>query len=96
MKVTEQKPYQVKEYVWCLNIPPKCSKYKIEYRSEIKTISVPKKRPVEYCCEGYGLTSDGQLCIPICSQQCVHGKCESPDVCKCESGYGGIRCDISK
>lgn len=91
--VTEQKPYQVKEYSWCFNIPPKCSKYKIEYRTIKKVETLPKKRPVEYCCPGYGETADSELCVPVCSEPCVHGICEAPDKCKCNNGYGGISCD---
>lgn len=52
-----------------------------------------KERPVEECCKGYAKTTDGERCIPICSQDCRHGTCVAPDVCKCESGYGGPLCD---
>lgn len=55
-----------------------------------------KQRPVEECCKGYTETTAGDRCIPICSTDCVHGTCIAPDVCKCESGYGGPLCDFSK
>lgn len=55
-----------------------------------------KQKPVEECCKGYTETTNGDRCIPICSQDCRHGTCIAPDVCKCESGYGGPLCDFSK
>lgn len=51
---------------------------------------------MEECCKGFTETNAGDRCIPICSQDCIHGKCIAPDVCKCESGYGGPLCDFSK
>merc|ERR1712002_366740 len=30
---------------------------------------------------------------PICSQGCVHGLCEGPDICACDIGWEGIDCN---
>lgn len=48
-----------------------------------------------YHTEGYGKNLHGNQCIPVCTE-CKHGKCIAPDVCKCDAGYGGPACDISK
>jgi len=36
VKVSEQKPYTVRENTWCLSFPPRCSKYKVVYRTVYK------------------------------------------------------------
>jgi hypothetical protein len=38
VRVSEQKPYQVREYTWCFNFPPRCSKYKINFKTVYKTV----------------------------------------------------------
>lgn len=41
VRITEKKPVQRKEYVWCMKIPPRCSKYTIDFvdlfKDEVKT-----------------------------------------------------------
>uniref|UniRef100_A0A336M5K8 CSON012428 protein n=1 Tax=Culicoides sonorensis TaxID=179676 RepID=A0A336M5K8_CULSO len=92
--VTERKPYQERKTVWCANIPPRCTKYEIKFRTINKTQLIKKERVVRVCCEGYGKNLAGDRCIPVCTQGCTHGECLAPDQCKCESGYGGPACDI--
>ncbi|KAL0115633.1 hypothetical protein PUN28_010860 [Cardiocondyla obscurior] len=94
VKVSEQKPYTVRENTWCFSFPPRCSKYKVVYRTVYKEQELTKQRPVEECCKGYAETTNGERCIPVCSEDCRHGTCIAPDVCKCESGYGGPLCDF--
>lgn len=94
IRVSEQQPYQVKEYTWCFNVPPRCSKYKIKFKQVLKTQTLVKQRPVEECCEGYTPDSEGKQCVPVCVQSCVHGKCVAPNTCACAHGYGGPACDI--
>lgn len=48
-----------------------------------------------YISAGYGQNIEGNRCIPVCTD-CQHGACVAPDVCKCDHGYGGPACDISK
>ncbi|XP_038223185.1 protein draper [Zerene cesonia] len=95
IRVSEQQPYQVKEYAWCLSVPPRCSKYKVKFRQVYKTQTLVKQRPVEECCKGYAPDARGEQCVPVCVEQCVRGKCVAPDTCACEHGYGGPACDIS-
>lgn len=94
--VTERKPYQEKRTVWCANIPPRCTKYEIRFRTINKTQLINKQRVVKDCCEGYGKNRAGDRCLPVCTTGCLHGECLAPDQCKCEAGYGGPACDISK
>lgn len=96
VRVSEQQPYQVREYVWCLNFPPRCSKYKLKFKTVYKTQNLVRFRPVEDCCKGYTQSNSEDRCIPVCSTDCVHGTCVAPDQCLCESGYGGPYCDICK
>lgn len=93
--VSEKQPYQVREYVWCLSVPPRCSKYTIKYKIVNKAQTLFKSRPVEQCCDGYAKI-DEDRCIPVCREECLHGTCIAPDVCQCTEGFGGPRCHISK
>lgn len=94
--VTERKPYQERKTVWCANIPPRCTKYEIKFRTINKTQLIKKERVVKDCCEGFGKNLNGDRCLPVCTNGCIHGECLAPDQCKCEAGYGGPACDISK
>ena len=86
----------MKEYTWCFNVPPKCSKYKIKFREVFKTQTLVKYRPVEECCAGYAPDARGEQCVAVCVESCVHGKCVAPNTCACAHGYGGPACDICK
>lgn len=48
-----------------------------------------------FLADGYGKNKAGDRCFPICSD-CKNGKCISPESCKCDPGYDGPACDISK
>lgn len=96
VRVSEQQPYQVREFVWCLNVPPRCSKYQIKFKTVYKDQNLVKTRPVEECCKGYAKNAAENSCIPICSTECLHGSCIAPETCQCETGYGGPNCDISE
>lgn len=30
--------------------------------------------------------------IALCTEECAHGRCVSPDTCQCEPGWGGLDC----
>lgn len=94
IRVSEQQPYQVKEYTWCFSVPPRCSKYKIKFQQVFKTQILVKYRPVEECCTGFAPDEAGQQCVPVCVTRCVQGSCVAPNTCACEHGYGGPACDI--
>ncbi|CAG0920227.1 unnamed protein product [Notodromas monacha] len=94
-EVSYHKPYQVRTHTWCLAVPPRCTKYKIAYKIGYRNEAVKKTRTVSVCCKGYAEAADGESCIPICSNDCIHGVCESPEKCKCLPGFGGPTCSIS-
>lgn len=94
MRVSERQPYQIKEHTWCLNFPPRCSKYTVKFRTVYKTQSLVKHRPVQECCAGYEPDESGDRCVPVCAAPCVHGKCVAPHTCTCDHGYGGPACNI--
>lgn len=42
-----------------------------------------------------GPTLTGIVCVcvsALCTEECVHGRCVSPDTCQCEPGWGGLDC----
>ncbi|KFB53705.1 hypothetical protein ZHAS_00022081 [Anopheles sinensis] len=59
-------------------------------------VNVTKTRRVEFCCEGYQeqRTDNGTSaeCLPICRGGCIHGVCQAPNICSCESGFAGKHC----
>lgn len=93
---TESQAYQERANTWCWSVPPRCSQYKIKFRTVNKTQILPKSRIVKECCKGYGLNLKGDQCIAVCTNKCINGVCVAPDTCQCEPGYGGPSCDISK
>ncbi|MPC10674.1 Multiple epidermal growth factor-like domains protein 11 [Portunus trituberculatus] len=95
VNVSYSKAYQVRTYTFCLSIPPKCSKYKIAYKTSFKRQSQTKTRTVNVCCSGYTRVPAEDRCMPICSQDCIHGICIKPDECRCEAGYSGPSCNIN-
>lgn len=135
--MTEKQAYQERVNIWCVAVPPRCSSYKIKFRTVNKTQILKKERVIfeccgNYCCktayailkvnllvfisvyclsplpdlmtfvlsaslciEGYAKNKAGTECKPICTE-CKHGACTGPERCKCDPGYFGPACDISK
>ncbi|KAJ7307350.1 hypothetical protein JRQ81_009361 [Phrynocephalus forsythii] len=60
--------------------------YKVAYRQGVKQ----DYRRRYHCCQGYYESSD--LCVPRCTQDCIHGRCVAPDLCQCEQGWRGSDC----
>ncbi|XP_017059613.1 protein draper isoform X5 [Drosophila ficusphila] len=89
---TELQSYQVRGSRWCMTVPPRCSTYHLKERVVNKTQTIMKTRIVRDCCDGY--IESGGVCVPHCSEPCQHGRCVSPEKCKCDHGYGGPACDI--
>ncbi|OXU17660.1 hypothetical protein TSAR_008146 [Trichomalopsis sarcophagae] len=48
------------------------------------------------CRPGYALSHPGSnICIPICTDECVNGNCVAPDRCNCKDGYAKTGSDFS-
>ncbi|XP_055841144.1 protein draper isoform X3 [Episyrphus balteatus] len=92
---TEMQSFQERVSIWCWNVPPRCSTYRLKTKKVNKTQILSKSRIVKDCCEGYELNPEGNSCIPVCNLKCQHGSCVAPDKCKCEHGFGGPSCDIT-
>ncbi|KAG7283736.1 hypothetical protein CRUP_034360 [Coryphaenoides rupestris] len=60
--------------------------YKTAYRRGVRTMY----RRRSQCCPGF--YESGDLCVPLCTEECAHGRCVSPDTCQCEPGWGGLDC----
>lgn len=54
-----------------------------------------KKKPIEECCEGFIISPNKTNCIPVCQNNCEHGTCVFPNICKCDDNYGGPYCNKS-
>ena len=82
----------VKEYTWCLKIPPKCVTYRTKLVTRWKTENATRVVNVRSCCPGYQNNGKG-YCKAICKESCgTHGHCAQPDVCSCDPGFSGERC----
>lgn len=92
LRVVVKEPLQVRTYTWCLKVPPRCTKYKVEMRDRIKIQTEVRERVVDVCCAGYASDRTETQCLPVCDG-CLHGVCATPDTCSCEPGYTGDRCD---
>ena len=95
VRVPKKKMVQTRYYGWCLAVPPKCTKYRMEVKTVYENETITKTRPVEDCCKGYTKSNLEDICIPVCSNNCLHGTCVAPEKCKCEQGYGGPTCSVS-
>uniref|UniRef100_A0A1Y9J0J9 EMI domain-containing protein n=1 Tax=Anopheles quadriannulatus TaxID=34691 RepID=A0A1Y9J0J9_ANOQN len=87
---------QVLTRQWCLEIPPRCTSYRTEIKEVFVKQNITKTRRVEFCCEGYQerRTGNGTIgeCRPICRGGCIHGECQTPNMCSCEAGFSGKHC----
>jgi len=94
VNVTELKPYQVRESYFCFtDFKLKCSRYRIVMKSIVSQQVLEKKKPIEECCEGFVISPNKTNCIPVCQNNCEHGTCTSPNICKCDDNYGGPYCN---
>ncbi|XP_078393854.1 multiple epidermal growth factor-like domains protein 11, partial [Cetorhinus maximus] len=67
-----------------------CTRHKITYRVAYRVGVETEHRKRAHCCQGY-YESRG-ICVPRCTQECVHGRCVGPDTCQCEPGWRGLDC----
>ncbi|CAF92923.1 unnamed protein product [Tetraodon nigroviridis] len=85
-------PFDQVYYTRCTDILNwfKCTKHRISYRTAYRRGVRTMYRRRSQCCPGF--YESGNLCVPLCTEECVHGRCVSPDTCQCEPGWGGPDC----
>jgi hypothetical protein len=53
IRVVVKEPMQVKTYTWCLKVPPRCTKFKVEMRDRFKIqVSILQDRHIHPETEG--------------------------------------------
>ena len=80
---------------WCFKVPPRCRVYKDKLVTRWREENVTRVVNVRSCCPGFEPDGQGQ-CQAICEKSCgIHGKCVEPNVCRCNPGFSGAKCDIA-
>eukprot|EP00064_Thunnus_orientalis_P004205 superscaffoldBa00000375_g4216 len=89
-------PFDQVYYTRCTDILNwfKCTRHRISYKTAYRRGVRTMYRRRSQCCPGY--FESGDLCVPLCTEECVHGRCVSPDTCQCEPGWGGLDCSSGK
>jgi len=78
---------------WCFKVPPRCRVYKDKLVTRWREENVTRVVNVRSCCPGFEPDGQGQ-CQAICEKSCgIHGKCVEPNVCRCNPGFSGDKCD---
>lgn len=62
-----------------------CYGYRFETFTHRAIRHVTKTRTKGQCCQGY--MEKQNICIPICTVQCINGQCTEPNTCTCDPGY---------
>ncbi|CAH2274466.1 multiple epidermal growth factor-like domains 11 [Pelobates cultripes] len=85
-------PFDQIYYTRCTDILNwfKCTRHRISYKTAYRRGLRTMYRRRSQCCPGY--YESGDFCVPLCTEECVHGRCVSPDTCHCEPGWGGADC----
>ena len=82
----------VKDYTWCLQVPPRCVTYRTKLVTRFREENVTRVVNVRSCCPGYSPDGKG-YCKAVCQESCgAHGHCAEPDVCRCDPGFSGDKC----
>ncbi|XP_033122555.1 epidermal growth factor-like protein 8 [Anneissia japonica] len=81
----------------CSNGRSMCTRYKAVYHVAYRTrYTKPAVTSKIMCCPGWKLPHKyATSCTePVCSSKCLHGgKCVSPGICGCQSGWTGQHCE---
>ncbi|XP_013768750.1 multiple epidermal growth factor-like domains protein 11 [Pundamilia nyererei] len=85
-------PFDQVYYTRCTDILNwfKCTRHRISYKTAYRRGVRTMYRRRSQCCPGF--YESGELCVPLCTEECAHGRCVSPDTCQCEPGWGGLDC----
>nr|XP_022919734.1 uncharacterized protein LOC111428453 isoform X2 [Onthophagus taurus] len=82
----------IRDYEWCLQVPPRCSTYKVQQINDSRTVEEERVKYIKTCCSGYKLSNKGDSCIAEGCPNCINGICNKTQICDCEPGYQGIDC----
>jgi len=92
INITYIQSQDVKDYTWCVKIPPRCVTYRTKLVTRFKEENVTRVVNVRSCCPGYEPDGKG-FCQAICEQSCgSHGRCSEPNICRCDPGFSGETC----
>nr|XP_045216998.1 platelet endothelial aggregation receptor 1 isoform X3 [Macaca fascicularis] len=70
--------------------PHTCPQPTVVYRTVYRQVVKTDHRQRLQCCHGF-YESRG-FCVPLCAQECVHGRCVAPNQCQCVPGWRGDDC----
>ncbi|KAI4548851.1 hypothetical protein MG293_001181, partial [Ovis ammon polii] len=70
--------------------PHTCPRPTVVYRTVYRQVVKTEHRMRLQCCRGF-YESRG-ACVPLCAQECVHGRCVAPNQCQCVQGWRGDDC----
>ncbi|KAK1329203.1 hypothetical protein QTO34_011383 [Cnephaeus nilssonii] len=70
--------------------PHTCPKPTVVYRTVYRQVVKMDHRKRLKCCQGF-YESRG-ACVPLCVQECVHGRCVAPNQCQCVQAWRGDDC----
>ncbi|XP_026526860.1 multiple epidermal growth factor-like domains protein 10 [Notechis scutatus] len=89
-------PFDQIYYTSCTDILNwfKCTRHRISYRTAYRHGEKTMYRRKSQCCPGF--YESREMCIPHCTDKCIHGRCIAPNTCQCEPGWGGPNCSSGR
>ncbi|KAL4229959.1 hypothetical protein ACF0H5_010350 [Mactra antiquata] len=94
--ITHRAYHSIATQTFCFKIPPRCTTYRKGAATKYKKGVEYRDREYFFCCRGYKVANDTNHCVPKCDYDCMEDKgqgyCYTPDVCRCEKGFGGQYC----
>ncbi|KAF5920148.1 hypothetical protein HPG69_006419 [Diceros bicornis minor] len=70
--------------------PHTCPRPTVVYRTVYRQVVKTDHRRRLQCCRGFYESSGA--CVPLCVQECVHGRCVAPNQCQCVQDWRGDDC----
>ncbi|XP_066894810.1 platelet endothelial aggregation receptor 1 isoform X7 [Kogia breviceps] len=70
--------------------PHTCPRPTVVYRTVYRQVVKTEHRMRLQCCRGFYESSG--VCVPLCAQECVHGRCMAPNQCQCVQDWRGDDC----
>uniref|UniRef100_A0A8C7C658 Platelet endothelial aggregation receptor 1 n=1 Tax=Neovison vison TaxID=452646 RepID=A0A8C7C658_NEOVI len=74
--------------------PHACPQPTVVYRPVYRQVVRTEHRKRLRCCQGF--YESGDTCVPLCAQECVHGRCVAPGRCQCEQGWCREECPVGR